>query len=95
MSINEPSQMTSRPGVRPEGRGLLRTTSVIAVVVGAAGSVSLTVYAGRHSDSLTLKVLFALWVLSPFLGLNLAGVTESDAQGIRTVQPSHALLKNR
>lgn len=53
----------------------MRTTSLIVVVVGAAGSVGLTLYAGRHSDSLTLKVLFALWVLSPFLGLILAGAT--------------------
>lgn len=52
----------------------MRTTSLIVVVVGAAGSVGLTLYAGRHSDSLTLKVLFALWVLSPFLGLILAVV---------------------
>ena len=44
-------------------------------MVGAAGSVRLTLYAGRHNDSLTLKILFALWVLSPFLGLILAGAT--------------------
>jgi hypothetical protein len=74
MSINESNQMASRPGVRPEGHSLLRTTSTIAVVAGAGGSVGLTLYAGRHSDSLTLKVLFAVWVLSPFLGLILAGV---------------------
>jgi hypothetical protein len=75
MSINERSELTSSAsGERPESLGLLRVAAVTAVVAGAVGSVALTLYAGRRSDSRTLMVLFAMWVLSPFVALVLANV---------------------
>ncbi len=52
----------------------MRKTALIAVLVGAVGSVVLTVYAGRHNINTPtmLLVLFAGWVLSPFVALALA-----------------------
>lgn len=43
-----------------------------AIVVGALGSVALMLFAGRGNPSSFLLVLFAIWDLSPFLGLALA-----------------------
>ncbi len=48
---------------------LLRTTAVIAAVAGATASLGLMLYLGRHNQSIILIGLFAIWVLSPFLGL--------------------------
>ncbi len=61
---------------RPESGllGLLRATALIAVLAGAVGSVGLMLHAGRRNDSRILLVLFALWVLSPFMALVLANV---------------------
>jgi hypothetical protein len=61
------------PG-RPESGFLavLRAAALIAVLAGAVGSVGLTLHAGRRNDSRILMVLFALWVLSPFMALILA-----------------------
>jgi predicted dienelactone hydrolase len=54
--------------------GLLRASARITVLVGAAGSVGLMLWAGRRNESRILLVLFALWVLSPFVALVLANV---------------------
>jgi len=42
------------------------------VVVGATASIGLMLHVGRRNPSRTLLVLFAVWVLSPFVGLALA-----------------------
>lgn len=47
----------------------LRKAALIAVAVGAAGSVGSTLRACRHNHSRILIVLFVLWVLSPFVAL--------------------------
>src|SRR5258708_28665132 len=52
----------------------LRTAALIAVLAGAAGSVGLMLYVGRRNNSRILLLLFALWVLSPFVALILADV---------------------
>lgn len=49
--------------------GLLQGAALIAVLAGAVGSVGLMLHAGRHNHSRILLVLFALWVLSPFVTL--------------------------
>ncbi len=56
---------------RPAGGflGFLRAAALIAVLAGAAGSVGLMLIAGHRNPSLLLIVLFALWVLSPFMAL--------------------------
>lgn len=57
---------------RPEGGflGLLRATALIAVLVGGTGSVGLMLRAGH--PPLFLRVLFVIWVLSPFVALAVA-----------------------
>ena len=59
---------------KPEDFGLLRAAALIGLPVGAVGSVALTLYAGRHNESRLLVVLFAIWVLSPFVVLVLASL---------------------
>jgi hypothetical protein len=76
MSLKRPSEMTSGVQRRPEGEllGLLRRTALIAVLVGAAGSVGLMLRAGHRNPSRLLIALFALWVLSPFMAVAWANV---------------------
>jgi len=45
----------------------------VAVLIGALGSVGLTLYAGRQNSFLLLTAAFAIWVLSPFVLIILAG----------------------
>jgi len=52
--------------------GLLRTAGRIAVLVGAVGSLGFMLYAARHQNSRILLLLFAAWVLSPFVAVVLA-----------------------
>jgi len=47
-------------------------TAEIAAVVGAVGSVALTLYAGRDNNLPFLMILMAGWVLAPFMGYALA-----------------------
>jgi hypothetical protein len=54
--------------------GVLRGAALLAVVLGAAGSVGLMLHAGRRNPSRLLLVLFAMWVLSPFVVLLWANV---------------------
>ena len=58
----------------PEGGllGRLRAAALIAVLVGAAGSVGLMLRAGRSSDERLLVILIAGWLLAPFAALVLA-----------------------
>ncbi len=70
MSINARGEMTSgvsrgRPG--GEFLGRLRAAALIAVLTGAVVSVGLMLRAGH--PPLFLRVLFVIWVLSPFVAL--------------------------
>lgn len=51
---------------------ILRTLAVIAVLVGAVGSLVRVLYVGRQNNSFFLIALFVGWVLSPFVAM-LAG----------------------
>ena len=51
---------------------LLHAVALAAVVAAAGGSVGLMLWVGRHNPSSVLLLLFALWVVSPFMGLQLA-----------------------
>ena len=53
---------------------VLRGASLVAVVAGAGGSLALMLRAGRHQQSRILILLFAVWVLSPFLAGVLAHI---------------------
>src|SRR5215467_2993262 len=65
---------------RPEGAflRLLRTVAWIAVLICAAGSVRFTLQAGHRNPSHFLMALFAIWVVSPFVGLMFASFTPRD-----------------
>ena len=76
MSINGPGEMAAKVSRgRPDGGLLdrLRKVALIALLAGAAGSVGLMLRAGQRTPRLLL-VIFAIWVLSPFVALVLAYV---------------------
>lgn len=53
----------------------LRPIALLTVMAGAAGSFALMLRVGQRNNSLTLLLLFTLWVLSPFAVLAGANVT--------------------
>ncbi len=63
--------------------GTLRRTSLIVILLGAASSLGLMIYAGRHQRSTILMLLFSIWVLSPFIGLAWANLV-SERWPVRT-----------
>jgi len=73
MSIDGPDEITSDSSRGRADAGflaLLRSVSLVAMVAGAAGSAGLMLLAGH--PPLFLRVLFAIWVISPFIALLLA-----------------------
>ena len=61
--------------------GALRSAALIAVLVGAVGSVGLVLREGQHTPRFLL-VLFVLWVLSPFVAVGLADVLSKRWLGL-------------
>ena len=51
----------------------LRSTALIALVIGAVGSIGLWIHAAQHPPPLII-VLFVVWVLSPFVVLGIGHV---------------------
>jgi hypothetical protein len=51
---------------------ILRPVTLLAILAGAGVSVGFTIYSGRNNNSLVLQVLFAGWVIMPFIGMFLA-----------------------
>jgi hypothetical protein len=49
--------------------GFLRGAALIAVPIGALGSVGFMLHVGHRNESLILMTFFTIWVLSPFFGL--------------------------
>jgi len=47
----------------------LTRSAQMSLILGAAGSLALTIYAGRHQHSVALLAMFVVWVLLPFVGL--------------------------
>ncbi len=75
MTINGSDDMASKESLgKPEARFLkvLRAAALIALLVGAVGSVGLMLREGHRNPSRLLIVLFTFWVLSPFMALVLA-----------------------
>lgn len=92
MSINGPGEITAKASrARPDGGflGLLHTVALIGVVAGAAGSVGLMLRAGH--PPLLLRVLFAIWVLSPFMALLLANMV-SKRWSVLTRATLHSVM---
>lgn len=64
----------------------LHGAAVVAAVVGAVGSVALTLYAGRNNNLPFLMILMSGWVLAPFMGYALASrYTSSWSASTRAV----------
>lgn len=103
MNINGRGEMTSKVNRgAPEGGfpGFLRGAALIAVLAGAGGSVGLMLRVGRHNDSRILLVLFAIWVLSPFVALVVANavskrwsvLTRATLYGVMLILPLGSLV---
>ena len=78
MSFNGRGDMTSEvswEGPESGFLGPLRAAALIALLAGAVGSVGSVLHAGLRKDSpRLLLVLFAIWVLSPFVALVFANI---------------------
>jgi hypothetical protein len=55
----------------------LQKTAFVFVIAGALGSLAFTFSAGRNNKSVLLILLFAIWVLSPFIALIIANIFSS------------------
>jgi hypothetical protein len=71
--------------------GLLRTVARIAIVAGACGSVALMLVVGHRNPSQVLLLLFAIWVLAPFITLGLADVA-SERWSLLTRAMLHSVM---
>lgn len=95
MSLDSPDEITAGaagPARLESGSfGLLRRLALTAVVVGAGGSLGITLWVGRHNPSLFLMVLFAFWVLSPFVALVWASVASKRWPAV-TRMALHSLM---
>lgn len=94
MSIRGSGAIATEADVeKREGRslGVLRLVALIVSVVGALGSVSLTLWFGRRNPSYILPALFAIWVLSPFVALL---NREHGFKAMVSHYPSDALLRD-
>jgi hypothetical protein len=92
MSATGSGESTSKVSrVSPDGGfpGLLRAVALIAAVAGAAGSLGLMLRAGH--PPLFLRVLFAIWVLSPFMALLLADIV-SKSWSVITRATLHSVM---
>ena len=47
----------------------MRNAALVALLIGAAGSLGFMFYVGRRNRSVVLVALFTVWVLSPFVAL--------------------------
>src|SRR5438128_1469406 len=76
---------------RPDGGllGVLRGIGLVAVAAGAVGSIGFMLRAGH--PPLFLRVLFAIWVLSPFVALLFAHVV-SKRWSVLTRATIHSLM---
>jgi hypothetical protein len=57
---------------------VLRTAALIALPAGAVGSIGFMLRAGHRNPSRVLLMLFAIWVLSPFVALVFATIVSKD-----------------
>lgn len=71
----------------------MRAAARTAVVVGALGSVTLLLYAGRSNRHYLVTVLFIIWVLAPFVALALARrMSEAWSSATRTTLHAVTLI---
>jgi hypothetical protein len=78
MTINANDEMAAGKG-EAGFVSVLRAAALIGLLVGAVGSVGLVLHAGHRKHSpRSLMVLFAIWVLSPFVALVVANIVSKD-----------------
>ena len=71
---------------------MLLRADLIVLRAGAVGSLGLMLYAGRHRNSRILLLLFAAWVLSPFMAAVLANVVSQGSPVITRATLSVTML---
>jgi len=74
-----PMEPIKSPRVNPKNTDsktvhFFHKVAVLIVLAGAGGSIGFTLLNGRHSGSVALILLFAGWVVSPFIALLLINV---------------------
>ncbi|MBP6824685.1 MAG: hypothetical protein KA368_24275 [Acidobacteria bacterium] len=76
MSINPRKRIPKKSAFRHESGflGSLRAAALIMALTGAIGSFGFMLRVGSHNESNLLVLMFAVWVLSPFVALILANV---------------------
>jgi ABC-type transport system involved in multi-copper enzyme maturation permease subunit len=62
---------------------VLQRAALIALLAGAFGSVGFMLRAGHPNPSRVLLLLFAIWVLSPFVALVFAIIVSKDSSVLR------------
>jgi hypothetical protein len=81
MSDNGPVEITAKTSrQRFDGRIPLHAVALTATVAGAVGSVGLMLLAGH--PPVLLRILFAIWVLSPFIAFILADIVGKEWSAI-------------
>ncbi len=81
MTINGSDDMATKESQGKSAPGflsVLRAAALIALPVGTAGSLGFMLRAGHRNPSRVLLVLFAIWVLSPFLALVFVLIVSKD-----------------
>lgn len=66
-----PGKPTSSISAKTERKSVqfFHKVAVLSVMAGAGASVGFTIYSGRNNDSVWLILLFAGWVMAPFIAL--------------------------
>jgi hypothetical protein len=67
-----------RPTSELRSLNVLRTAALFALPAGAVGSIGFMLRAGHRNPSRALLILFAIWVLSPFVGMLFATILSKD-----------------
>ncbi len=62
------------PDLKSRKLSVLRRANQAALLMGTLGSVALVIWVGRNNHSFLLRMLFLLWVFSPFLGMLMAQI---------------------
>src|ERR1700687_2078235 len=67
-----------RPTSELGSLNVLRTAALFALPAGAVGSIGFMLRAGHRNPSRPLLILFAIWVLSPFVAMLFATILSKD-----------------
>jgi hypothetical protein len=70
----------------------LRKAGLLALAIGAVGSVGLTLYTGRRNPSTVLMTLFVIWVSLPFVALAVADAMSKQWSAVTRTTLSALML---